>query len=119
MEEERLEAQDQADPTHTGIKHGTQRLLTQGSGRKRPGYSSRLGSSPSMDSSNRNCSSREAGGSCLQAGMPLEGGDQWVKSDQEKPLCHGEKAGQGRGGLSSHGLGGETLFSITKEGQWL
>lgn len=50
----------------------------------------------------------------MHAGMPLEGGDQWVKSDQERPLCHGEKAGQGRGGLSSHGLGRKHFFSSQK-----
>lgn len=64
---------DQENLIYTRVKSGTQRLLSQRSGRKRPGHSTRLGSSPSMDFSNINCSSREAGGSCSHAGMPLGG----------------------------------------------
>ena len=41
--------------------------------RKRTGRSLRLGSPPRVDSSNRNCNSREAGGSCSHPGLPLGG----------------------------------------------
>lgn len=62
---QRLEAQGRGDPICIKLEHGTQE--------EEGGAFSQAGSSPSMDFSNRNCSSREAGGSCSHPGLPLEG----------------------------------------------
>lgn len=80
---------------------------------KRLECSSQRGSSPSINSMNRNCMSREAGDSCSYTGHAfgtlvcvcvLGEGSQWVNPDQ-KTVSREE----GWGGLSSCALG-EALF---------